>query len=335
MATTEHAPAAPVETPPPATPAPETPVEETASLAEHEAAFSPPPRERDDKTGQFVPKPQTRHRAQKDAGRAEDVPRIRELTAKQKAAEQERDTYKAQVAELEARLRQPAPAETVQAPAQTPPKTREAAPESTNGGFAEAEPKLADFANTDDPYGEFVSARTIWRWQKQQFETNQQTEAARIKADDAIALSRIQGSFNARVDAFTIERPDFHTVVANGPKETVPILLQAAIMESDNGPAIVYHLAQHPELFYEMLLLTDGKAVTDVGLATTQALLSRRVQTVPTGSVVPPRSSPSPVPKPPNPVRTGPMKPSDEPPGDESSLADHEAAFGPKHGRRR
>src|SRR6266853_1028436 len=132
------APAAPVEPAPP--PPPEKP--EEPSLAKHQEALG---YERDEDSGRFV-KP--KHRTRRDAARSEDVPRIKELTAKQRAAEQERDTYKARVAELEAQHAQPAPV--VESPAPRIERREHPALAPGADGFAEPQPKLDDFAGAED-----------------------------------------------------------------------------------------------------------------------------------------------------------------------------------------
>ena len=85
---------------------------------------------------------------------------------------------------------------------------------------------------------------------------------------------------------------------------------------------------KHPTLLDELILLTDGKAITSDAVATTQRILKTRLATGSAGAVAP--SVPIKVaPKPPSPARTGPMTPSEKLPGDDDpDLDHHRKAFG-------
>lgn len=323
---------------PPPTPEP-TPTPEPAPEPEP-AADAPPETERDPRTGLFKPR---RHRAKKDAATPEDAPRIRELTAAQKRAEEERDRYKADLEAakkaLEARQGPIALPTTL-----TPTPTPIAAPTPTSPAegpvFSEPEPQIEDFATEANPYQAHVKAVVAWDRRKATFEREQReagerqqaTERARQQEDAAD-----DAAYQARVQTFQAQRPDFNHVLAEAEAQIphVPKVLIRALKKRDNGPELVYNLVRQPDLYAELFLLSVNAPDDTVGLATTQRLLNsfqRRILSGPTGADVVPAPSLS-VPKPPTPVRTGPMTNGDTLPGDDDSLEAHEKAFF-RNGRR-
>lgn len=330
------------------TPAPEpTPVPEATSVADHAAKFGPQAledaaqadnddapapggetpaqaalRARDDQ-GRFA---RERHRARSDRARPEDVPRIQKLTAKLRETER-------RLAEVEAR--------TTTQKAETPivpPAPREVPPPSTSA-FAEREPTLEDFANEADPYTAYNRALGRYDRRKEAFESQQAqaqaaTQQASTQADEQVRewWAAADSAFGARKQEFVGRTPDYQAKVDALVKDhgdATPLLLHAVLVH-DKGPELVYYLATHPSVYDEMLLLTDGKAITEQSVALTQRQLAARSQTAQTGSVT---AAPyvSTVPKPPNPVRTGPMKSGDDSsPGDGHSIADHARHWGPR-----
>jgi hypothetical protein len=155
--------------------------------------------------------------------------------------------------------------------------------------------------------------------QRQATESQQADEHARI------------GRWHVKQTEFATKTPDYGTVAAEFfQREIGPTLVQA-IVKDDNGPAFVYHLARHPELADELVLLTHGKPADDAFVAVVQRRLSKELQqaqAVSTGSAALPRAYTPP--RPPNPVRTGPVKTTDEPPGEAASISEHSKYYGPK-----
>ncbi len=211
---------------------------------------------------------------------------------------------------------------------------------SAPGAFTEPEPKIDDFSNEPDAYLALNRALSRWDRLKEAFEA--QAEAA--KQSNATAAQQAQAAqearektlvdgYNTRVAAFTKQVPDFQTVIAKADMP-IPPLLREALLTADNGPQLVYTLATQPQYGDEAFLLTDGKAVTEQAVASTQRWLSKlSVPVVSTGATAG-AAKPITAPRPPTPVRTGPIASGDELPGDESSLAEHEKAFGPRRHRR-
>jgi len=324
-----------------------TPVEDTGSLADHEASFtgkrgaSPPAPEkteavepaddeadgRDETTGQFKP----RHRASRDKARAEDVPEIQALsrTLKEKrealaklnpamaSASPRVASLRLQIRGIEAELEAASP-KRESAPVAAAPSR----PAAHASAFTEAEPTLEQFANEADPYAAWQRALARYDRRKDAFEEQQQ-QAQQTQAQREQAQRERIGQQAA---AFAAKTPDYVSSLEAIKHETAPDLLMAAIGASDNGAELVYYLAKHPVDRHEMYLITDGKPVSDQAIASVRRLLDARMQAGLTGAVATP-VVPKTKPKPPTPVRTGPLTTGDEPPGDGASLADHERAY--------
>jgi hypothetical protein len=189
--------------------------------------------------------------------------------------------------------------------------------------FDAKEPTLEQFADQPDPYLAFTRAMAKYDRQKDAFDAKKAEADTSVKANVKAEID----AFQARERNFAEKTADYDAVTKPIRDGNLPELLVAAIVKSDKGPSFVYHLAQHQDVLDELVLLTDGKAVSDASVAIVQRRLAQRaVQDAPTGSSAEPLPSYIP-PRPPNPVRTGPIRTGEEPLGDDASLAEHEARF--------
>lgn len=247
-----------------------------------------------------------RHRAKSQQAGPEDVPRIRELTRRLREAEAEMARLKSSpIQDAGGKSQANAPAE-------------------------DREPQPEDFESEADPYTAYLRALTRYDLKQQQKgESVKTVEATKAELEEQISQEQAS-QWTARLTSFAAKTPDFHTVIKPVADIELTPLLRAAIISDDNGPAVAYYLAQHPETFDELLLLTDGKPVSDASVAVLRRRFSNyRQQAVSTGSAA--RQTPAPLaPPPPNPVRTGPTKTGDDAPGDGHSLAEHSKHYGPK-----
>jgi hypothetical protein len=322
----------------PATPdlipeAPPEPTAEETSVASHAAAFDPkrPPVSQTPEpqaTPSAVPepteKPSQRHRAQSQKAGPADVPRINELTRKLREAEAELARFRST----------PAPTPSTDAP--KPPIVAAAAKpvEAPVSGFTEPEPVLDDFMQEADPYSAWQRAVGKYDRRKERWEEQQ---AAAVTAQTTQATERLQQQYQAhstRLSAFIATHPDFAQKVqaSDAANREMPDLLQRAILEDDNGPAMLYAFASDPVFYDEMHLLSDGRPITESSVAILRRRLNAqltRTQAAATGSAaaMPTTSWTS---RPPNPVRTSPLQTGDDPPGDGHSLAEHAKHYSPK-----
>lgn len=294
--------------------------DEGGSLADHEAAHGvtarveadpeaqpvADTRDRDDKTGQFKP----RHRAASQRATAEDVPRIQELTRRLRDAE----------ARLEAAERRSAPREE--------PATRE--PAAKPDRFPRFETWLLQHPEQD--FDDWLDARDEHR--------DQRRAATEAQTADQRRVSDAERTFTSKLDAARERYPDYDDVVVPG--TPVSLVIQRAVLEV--GPDAAYWLATHPKERDELTddsLVAPSEAGFGAAVATMRRYLSSLVaseQRVPsraaagsTGAALTPVLKPSP--KPPTPVRTGPLRRDDAPPSDDDGLAAHERAYGPNRKR--
>lgn len=291
------------------------------SLAGHEASFGPgatpkepvAPVEADAAAGERDDQGRFKHRAKSQQATPADAPRIAELTKKWRDAERRADE-----AERRASTRIP----------ETDRRVEPAKPAASVSTFSEKEPTIEDFAADADPYASYIRALAGHDRKKAAFDAKH-SEAT--EATNQAFRSEVD-TYLERTRTFTGSKPDFDTVTADVRERHLPAPLLAAIVRHDNGPEFVYHLATHPDDLDELTLQSVNVPVTDAFVALLQRRLSTRMQAAVTGSAAPHRA-PSPAPRPPNPVRTGPMTTGEDLPGDDSSLADHERAFGKKRTR--
>lgn len=284
-ATVEKPPAPPVETPP----------------AESESET--PERERDEQ-GRFRPK--TRHRAASQTAAPEDVPRIRELTVRLRAAEAERDALKAQ----HGRVAGPEVARSTASPAPV----------------AAAVPKPNP--DTFQDYGEYIEALTDWKTDQKLAAAEQRRQQAEHDHAVKAEQTRLAASWNQRVQAAIAKYPDFEAAALQSPT-AIPAgsLIDGWILEHKTGADVLYHLQTHPDDLDDLLGLPLYEQAERLALLSQRFAQPARVPAAVTGSVATPPPS-LPAPRPPNPVRTGPMRAGDQPPDEEvASLADHERFY--------
>jgi hypothetical protein len=271
-----------------------------------------------------------RHRV-RDIATPADVPVIRDLSATIKELTPVNDEDRPRVAELRKKLR--AALELDDAPVtpkvEAKPAERPLLPDV--GDFNEPEPTIEQFADKDDPYGEQLKAWSRWDRKREAHEA----KAAETKAQSEKFQRETVEQFNAKnaeyashLTTFKASTPDYDAIMAQHASKGTPLLFHAILGLGQDGPKTTYDLMKHPTLLDELILLTDGKAITSDAVATTQRILKTRLATGSAGAVAP--SVPIKVaPKPPSPARTGPMTPSEKLPGDDDpDLDHHRKAFG-------
>ena len=166
--------------------------------------------------------------------------RFDELTKHRREAERDRDYWREQA------LRN-----------QTPPPKQDVAPVVN-----ESLKTLADFEFDDAKYQAYI------------FDTAQKrsVEAARkeLEADrDRQSNERRQASYKARELEFAKTAPDFDETIADLRRLPVPDNVAEAInlvaMESDDGPALFYHLGKNPDLTRQIAQLPPIVAARELG----------------------------------------------------------------------
>lgn len=292
----------------------ETP-EEKAEREHHSAE-----QRRDKANGQFREGKQ-RHRAKSQQAGPEDAPRIQQLTARAKAAEEKLTAAETELARL--RTQHASPAQIAKAEAKV-----EQAQTST---FSEPEPTEDDPKFAGD-YGKFLRAAAAWEGRKAYADAQTAERQQRERTSQETAQRETLKSWAGRVDAAKTKYSDFEAV-AYAPTIIPPgSVIDAWIMEHKAGADVLYYLQSptHRQELESLLMKPVLEQAEDL------SLLSQRLLSPPSTAAGQTGSAPGRVvvlpPKPPNPVRTEAQRASDTPPPMDGSLsvAEHRKHFGPK-----
>lgn len=225
--------------------------------------------------------------------------------------------------------------EKAQAPKPAGPKPVYEVPKVPTAEFADEQPKLEQFADSEDPYGDWILARSEWAARKREHEAvrqHQQTHVDGLSRQQQEYWQQVETRHNAQLQQRMASNPALVPAMQEA-AQFVPYgsLLDRAIVALDSRSAdVAEYLATHPAMLDEFVLLTDGKPVTEQTVATTRRLLLQRMPAENTGAVAPSQAVPI-TPRPPTPVRTGAMRTGNEPPADgATSISEHARHFGPK-----
>jgi hypothetical protein len=181
-----------------------------ASMATVEATSEPATEKVDAEQQEGGDKPKGKKSAQE---------RITELAAKRNEAEAKADAEKRRADELEERIK---------------------ALESSKAAPVEQgdKPNRQQY-DTED---EYIEALADWKASEAIAKREQQQREAKLKAES----DSIDSAFTARLEKAVTEIEDYKEVVSSATVE-IPDFMVMAIKESDQGPMLVYYLAQHPD----------------------------------------------------------------------------------------
>lgn len=139
---------------------------------------------------------------------------------------------------------------------------REAAYWRQRATQGQAEPQAAQPAVKPTPeqftdYAEYVEALTDWKTEQKLDERMQQESARQAQA------ARAQ-TFQERAAAYQTQAPDFDEVLSSA---DVPMArhVGAAILESDVGPQLAYHLARNPQELERLNRMPEAAANREIG----------------------------------------------------------------------
>ena len=193
--------------------------------------------------------------------------------------------------------------------------------------FTEPRPVMADFeGKSDDPYQAATIAAAKWEMRKDEHDAAQQARQTEAMTTAKAAADTQRTDYQTKLSAYITAHPDRAAAFNTLPNFDNAVMVQS-ILRSDNAPDLVYTLKQQPDLMDELYLLTAGKPLDEQNVASTKRWLQRKVQAGTTGAATLSASPSSPVSRPPTPVRTTPMPPPADVPGDASSLSAHAKAF--------
>jgi len=165
--------------------------------------------------------------------------RFSELTKQREIARQEAAREREAREALEARLK----ALEQQA---NPQQIREANEKPTPAQFSDA----------------FEYAEALAEWSAEQAIVNLKKEESEKQAQ--AEREKVIKSWNAKLEAAKAELPDYEDMVASS-DVVVGDHIRDAILESDVGPKILYHLAENPEIAEKLSSLSTASALREIG----------------------------------------------------------------------
>jgi hypothetical protein len=144
---------------------------------------------------------------------------------------------------------------------------------------ADPEPVLDGYLNEPDPYLALTKATARWSARQEQ-----KAFYAQLESQQRVA------SWQSRVVAAKADLPDYDQVMQQGRALAVTPEMERAILDSDIGPRVSYHLIRHPEEYRQIVGLRG------TALAKAFGKLEARLETVPGQVQTPPVHHPKPAP---------------------------------------
>ena len=109
----------------------------------------------------------------------------------------------------------------------------------------------------------FEYAEALAEWSAEQAILNR--EKAEAERKDQENRQKMADSWKQREAAIKADLPDYDDMIASAADVTVSDVIRDAIIESDVGPRILYHLAENPELVETLNSSTPIKALREIG----------------------------------------------------------------------
>lgn len=142
-----------------------------------------------------------------------------------------------------------------------------AAPAEESEDTAPIRPTRADHPDDDDwddalmQYAEVKAEFTA----RKEISATIEAERKRAEASSiANAQEHVRQQYQARIDKYITEKPDFHEV-AESPDVIVSMAVAQAIMHSDNGPALQYYLGSNPDEAKRIMTLSPPLQLLEMG----------------------------------------------------------------------
>jgi hypothetical protein len=138
------------------------------------------------------------------------------------------------------------------------PSKSQAAPE------AGKEPKREDY----ESYEDFIVARAEYRAERKAEERissrERESRETQTRESQSREQKRLEETWNASLDKAREELDDYDEVTSESEAPTTPHMTRA-IMESDIGAKIAYHLAKHPEDAARIAKLSPVRQIAEIG----------------------------------------------------------------------
>ena len=164
--------------------------------------------------------------------------RFSELTKQRELARQEAERERQRAIDLERKLQE---LEKTNSPSQT---------------FEEQEPQPHQFTDAF----EYAKALSEWSAENAIKQMKKQEAEAKIAAERQAQID----AWTKRQEAIKAELPDYEDMIASS-DVVVSDQVRDAILESDVGPRILYHLAENPEIAEQLATYSTARALKELG----------------------------------------------------------------------
>jgi|TARA_R110000824_G_scaffold116455_12_gene267939 hypothetical protein len=194
-----------------------------------------------------TPKPKRRRRGRSYKERASQL-------AREKSLEKSRaDTLEAELQSIRSTVHQSA--------AVPFPPVEQTQTETTSPAATDGRPKQEDF----ETYEEYQDSTVEWKVQQKinDYEADQRVRIEREQVQRA--QGEIVATHTARIDTFRSAHEDFDAVIAEGASLPVTPPMRDAVLNSDAGPALMYHLCTNPDECDRIANMHPMAAIKEMG----------------------------------------------------------------------
>jgi len=109
----------------------------------------------------------------------------------------------------------------------------------------------------------FEYAEALAEWSAEQAILNREKAEAERKAQEE--QQKLVQSWNERLANVKADFPDYDEMIASAADISVSDAIRDAMLESEQGPRILYHLAENPELAEKLNSMTQTSALREIG----------------------------------------------------------------------
>ncbi len=164
--------------------------------------------------------------------------RIDKLNAKNSALEQERNAWREQAL-----------------------KASKPAPEKQSTETKEADPNARPKVESFETHEEYVEALADWKVEQKLSQRDQKAKERDLKSDFEKRVS----THSERVEAFKKQRTDFEDVIESIDDIPMSTTVQQAILDSEDGPELMYQLAKNRKEYEKICKLPALAAARELG----------------------------------------------------------------------
>jgi len=148
----------------------------------------------------------------------------------------------------------------------------------------------------------FEYAEALAEWSAEQAILNREKAEAERKEQET--RQKLAESWRQREAAIKADLPDYDDMIASAADVTVNDVVRDAIVESDVGPRILYHLAENPELVETLNSSSPIKALREIGKLEARFEAKDTPKEAKTDAETKPQVARSKAPAPLNPIKT-------------------------------